>query len=133
MIDLITIIGWEVIITAVGIIYILSPIDLLPEVMLGPIGFTDDALVAAGIVFAWFGGFILNWAQQSMVNAILAVVGVLAGLVIVGKLFSVLFRGFGGRSVGRGKWGVKDVDAVKYYPQRSVVPSYSSFVKFKWR
>lgn len=36
----------------VGLAYFISPIDLLPEALLGPLGFTDDIVVAAIILKA---------------------------------------------------------------------------------
>lgn len=36
----------------IGLAYFISPIDLLPEALLGPLGFTDDIVVAAIILKA---------------------------------------------------------------------------------
>lgn len=38
-----------------GLVYVVSPVDLLPEVLLGPLGLADDALVAA-----WLAGTVLH-------------------------------------------------------------------------
>jgi uncharacterized membrane protein YkvA (DUF1232 family) len=38
-----------------GLLYVLSPVDLMPEVLLGPFGLGDDALVTAWIVGAVLG------------------------------------------------------------------------------
>jgi uncharacterized membrane protein YkvA (DUF1232 family) len=37
--------------TPLFIVYVLSPLDLIPEVLLGPIGLTDDILIIAGLIF----------------------------------------------------------------------------------
>jgi uncharacterized membrane protein YkvA (DUF1232 family) len=37
-------------VAVLGLGYVLSPIDLLPEIVFGPIGFVDDLLVAAAAV-----------------------------------------------------------------------------------
>lgn len=39
-------------VTGIGVIYILSPIDLLPDVI-PVLGWTDDALVGVLILFVW--------------------------------------------------------------------------------
>ena len=33
-----------------SILYVLSPVDIIPEAMLGPLGFTDDALVTLNLI-----------------------------------------------------------------------------------
>ena len=38
-----------------GLLYVLSPVDVVPEILLGPLGLGDDALVAAWIVGALLG------------------------------------------------------------------------------
>lgn len=38
-----------------GVVYVVSPIDLVPEILLGPLGLADDALVAA-----WLAGTFLH-------------------------------------------------------------------------
>ncbi len=40
-----------VIVSILSLIYIVSPLDFVPEALLGPLGFTDDALVIAGWLF----------------------------------------------------------------------------------
>ncbi|MFC5379773.1 YkvA family protein [Aquipuribacter nitratireducens] len=37
-----------------GLLYVLSPVDVLPEVLLGPLGLADDAVVTA-----WLAGAVL--------------------------------------------------------------------------
>ena len=40
------------------IIYVISPIDLLPEIVLGPIGLIDDAIaIVIGMLAVMGGGF----------------------------------------------------------------------------
>lgn len=38
-------------VTPLLLVWILSPLDLLPEVILGPLGFTDDLLILIGMFF----------------------------------------------------------------------------------
>lgn len=45
------------------IIYTLSPIDILPEAILGPIGLIDDSAVMMGIV-RQFSGLLINFISQ---------------------------------------------------------------------
>ena len=42
-----------ILITILGLIYILSPIDFLPEIILGPIGLADDIVVILAIIISW--------------------------------------------------------------------------------
>lgn len=67
--------GWDrqrVLGLAVGTLYVVSPVDLVPEVLLGVFGMADDALVAAwvaGAVLAEVDGF-LAWedAESKVVD-----------------------------------------------------------------
>lgn len=47
-----------------GIGYALSPIDLMPEILFGPIGFLDDLLIAAAAV-----SYIVNHIHPDLVRA----------------------------------------------------------------
>lgn len=38
----------------IGLAYVLSPIDLVPEILLGPIGLVDDVVV---LIWALYNGF----------------------------------------------------------------------------
>jgi uncharacterized membrane protein YkvA (DUF1232 family) len=54
----------------IGLLYILSPVDFVPEVLLGPLGLGDDALVTAwvvGAVLAETDRFLQWEAQQRRV------------------------------------------------------------------
>lgn len=61
--------GWDhrrVLGLVVGAVYVLSPVDVVPEVLLGIFGLADDALVAAwlaGAVLAEVDGF-LDWEES---------------------------------------------------------------------
>jgi uncharacterized membrane protein YkvA (DUF1232 family) len=46
---------YRIVLAVLGLLYVLSPVDLMPEVLLGPFGLGDDALVAAWIVGAVLG------------------------------------------------------------------------------
>jgi len=67
--------GWDrrrVLGLMVGVVYVVSPVDLVPEVLLGFFGLADDALVAAwlaGAVLAEVDGF-LDWenAERKVVR-----------------------------------------------------------------
>lgn len=45
------------------ILYTLSPIDILPEAILGPIGLIDDSFVLMNIA-RQFGGLLVNFVSQ---------------------------------------------------------------------
>jgi uncharacterized membrane protein YkvA (DUF1232 family) len=45
----------RIVLAVLGLLYVLSPVDLMPEVLLGPLGLGDDALVTAWIVGAVLG------------------------------------------------------------------------------
>lgn len=68
--------GWDrrrVLGLLVGALYVLSPVDLVPEVALGLFGLADDGLVAAwlaGAVLAEVDGF-LDWerSEQKVVRS----------------------------------------------------------------
>jgi uncharacterized membrane protein YkvA (DUF1232 family) len=45
----------RIVLAVLGLVYVLSPVDLLPEILLGPLGLGDDALVTAWIVGALLG------------------------------------------------------------------------------
>lgn len=45
------------------VIYTLSPVDILPEAILGPIGLVDDSLVMMNIV-RQFSGLLVNFVGQ---------------------------------------------------------------------
>jgi uncharacterized membrane protein YkvA (DUF1232 family) len=56
----------RVLLALVGLLYIVSPVDFMPEVLLGPFGLGDDAFVAAWIVGALLGetNSFLRWEEQ---------------------------------------------------------------------
>jgi uncharacterized membrane protein YkvA (DUF1232 family) len=51
-------------IAALGTAYVLSPIDLLPEILLGPLGFADDLLILAAALSR-----ILNYVHPDLVRS----------------------------------------------------------------
>lgn len=51
-------------VAVIGIGYSLSPIDLMPEILFGPIGFLDDLLIAAAAV-----SYIVNHIHPDLVRA----------------------------------------------------------------
>lgn len=83
-------------VAAAGIAYVLSPIDLMPEILLGPLGALDDVVVAAAAVSRilnhvhpdliaahWSGrGSVLDalqrvtrWAEQKLGNRVMRLLG----------------------------------------------------------
>ena len=56
----------RIVLAVLGLLYILSPVDLVPEVLLGPLGLGDDALMTAWIVGAVLGETerFLRWEEQ---------------------------------------------------------------------
>lgn len=50
--------GWDrrrAVLVVVGLLYVVSPVDLVPELLLGPFGLTDDA-----VLLAWLTGAVLG-------------------------------------------------------------------------
>jgi uncharacterized membrane protein YkvA (DUF1232 family) len=45
----------RIVLAVLGLLYVFSPVDLMPEILLGPFGLGDDALVTAWIVGALLG------------------------------------------------------------------------------
>lgn len=56
----------RLVLAIVGLLYVVSPIDLVPEVVLGVFGLGDDALVTAWVVGAVLGETqrFLRWEQS---------------------------------------------------------------------
>lgn len=52
------------VIAALGTAYVLSPIDILPEILLGPLGFADDLLVLSAALSR-----ILNYVHPDLVRS----------------------------------------------------------------
>jgi len=42
----------------IGVIYIISPIDLFPELLFGPFGYIDDAFVGLAMFVLFFKGIL---------------------------------------------------------------------------
>ena len=53
-----------IIYTFVAILYLLSPIDLFPEIILGPFGYLDDVLVVVSIFIAVSKIFLRRYAAE---------------------------------------------------------------------
>lgn len=49
------------------LIYTISPIDILPEAILGPIGLLDDSVVMMNIV-RQFSGLLINFVGEEGIN-----------------------------------------------------------------
>jgi uncharacterized membrane protein YkvA (DUF1232 family) len=49
------------------VVYMISPIDLLPEALLGPIGLVDDSLVMVNLV-RQVSGLLINFVGQESVR-----------------------------------------------------------------
>jgi uncharacterized membrane protein YkvA (DUF1232 family) len=45
----------RIVLAVLGVLYVLSPVDLMPEILLGVFGLGDDALVTAWVVGALLG------------------------------------------------------------------------------
>jgi uncharacterized membrane protein YkvA (DUF1232 family) len=62
---------WRLVLMAGALVYIVWPLDLVPEMLLGPIGLIDDAVVVAwlaGAVLSETGRF-LRWEQLRLQQA----------------------------------------------------------------
>jgi uncharacterized membrane protein YkvA (DUF1232 family) len=56
---------WRLILMGVALLYVVWPLDLVPELLVGPVGLIDDAVVVAwlaGAVLSETGRF-LEWEQ----------------------------------------------------------------------
>ncbi|HEX6686377.1 MAG TPA: DUF1232 domain-containing protein [Candidatus Limnocylindrales bacterium] len=59
---------WRIGMMAVATAYILSPVELVPEILLGPVGLLDDAMVGswlAGAILSETGRF-LDWERRQL-------------------------------------------------------------------
>jgi len=72
-----------IIISILGLAYIISPIDFLPEVVLGPFGLADDLVVLLIVIASWLIYFALPILKILLYVAIGA--GILIGLVYLLK------------------------------------------------
>jgi uncharacterized membrane protein YkvA (DUF1232 family) len=48
-------------------VYIVSPLDILPEALLGPIGLLDDSLVMVNLV-QQFSGLLVNFVGEEFIR-----------------------------------------------------------------
>ena len=62
----------RILLVLLGLLYILSPVDLMPEVLLGPFGLGDDAFVVAWIAGALLGetDSFLRWEAQGSTRVV---------------------------------------------------------------
>ena len=58
----------EKLIIVVGLFYIISPIDILPEIILGPLGLLDDGGALLAVVYTVVA--VLNRQKQAKANVI---------------------------------------------------------------
>ena len=72
------------IITILGLMYIFSPIDFIPELIFGPIGLVDDVVVGIVIISSWILYFSIP------LIAILAKL-ILAVAVVFGLVYLVMY------------------------------------------
>lgn len=89
---------FPLLITALGLLYILSPIDLIPEVIVGPIGLADDVIVGIGIIVSWMIYFTAPLIEVIM-NVV--VVGIIIAILIY--FANVLFKKSKSGKLGRKK------------------------------
>lgn len=82
----------------IGIIYILSPVDLIPEVILGPLGLLDDAGALVVVIKNIFKSIAKREAERRVhafggcllrILKTLAIGAVIGGLVFLGIHFEV--------------------------------------------
>jgi uncharacterized membrane protein YkvA (DUF1232 family) len=62
---------WRLVLMGVAFLYVVSPLDLVPELLAGPVGLIDDAVVVAwlaGAVLSETGRF-LEWEQTRALPA----------------------------------------------------------------
>lgn len=54
---------WQWVALFVALVYVVSPVDFVPEIILGPFGIVDD-FAAVGLIT----GLLLAWRRSSVVN-----------------------------------------------------------------
>ena len=64
--------------TIFAIIYLVSPVDFLPEMVVGPIGLADDAVAILIAVGAWL--FYFSLPLLKVIIYLAMAIGILAGL-----------------------------------------------------
>ena len=47
---------WTMLLFFIILVYVVSPIDLMPEILLGPIGYIDDAFAIMTALFVFLKG-----------------------------------------------------------------------------
>jgi uncharacterized membrane protein YkvA (DUF1232 family) len=63
---------WRLGLMAAALVYVVVPVDLIPELLLGPVGLIDDAFVVtwlAGAVLSETGRF-LEWEKRRQIAAL---------------------------------------------------------------
>ena len=76
-----------IIITILGILYILSPIDIVPD-FIPILGWADDLLVALIILLTWifYLGFVILNALLITLKPVLIVIAIFTGIYFIYKL-----------------------------------------------
>jgi len=70
--------------TIFAIVYVVSPADFLPEAVLGPVGFTDDAIAVLIAIGAWFIYFSLPLLKLFMYV-------VISGFMLFGLIYLLFY------------------------------------------
>jgi len=88
--------------------YFLLPLDFLPELILGPIGFMDDLILAAAVLGAAFGDDLepyarKHWSGPENLRAVLQDVSTSAEHLLGDRLYDRLRRYLGRRGVELGE------------------------------
>jgi len=62
----------RILLALLGVLYIVSPVDFMPEILLGPFGLGDDAFVVAWVVGALLGetDSFLRWEAQGSTRVV---------------------------------------------------------------
>jgi len=79
-----------ILITILAVVYILSPVDFLPEITLGPVGLADDAVAVLIAIGAWIFYFASPLLEMLLYIAIGIGILILMGYIIV-RLYSMVY------------------------------------------
>jgi len=75
------------VITVIGVIYIISPVDFIPELIFGGFGFADDLVVGFIIALSW-----LIYLTSPLIEMILNVILVAGVIGVLIYITNILYR-----------------------------------------
>jgi len=77
---------FPLLVTILGIIYLVSPIDLMPEIILGPLGVFDDFFVITFVGLSWIF-YIINPVINLIINLVVWVFIIIILILILKYIY----------------------------------------------